>query len=191
MSEVQIDWHGVTKVGKKGFLCGYCGLNVGPDEGYLSTSSALRIFICPHCCQPTFFNGDRQVPGVRFGSEVEHLPEDVGAVYEEARNCMSISAFAAAAMLCRKILMNVAVSKGAKEGESFAYYVDFLAEKNFIPPDGKDWVGHVREKGNDANHQIRLTSEADAKNLLTFVEMLLRFVFDFPARIDRPAAETS
>jgi len=50
---------------------------------------------------------------------------------------MSVNAYTASVLCCRKLLMNLAVSKGAKEGENFFKYVDYLATKGYIPPNGK------------------------------------------------------
>jgi murein tripeptide amidase MpaA len=81
--------------------------------------------------------------------------------------------------------MHIAVSKGATPGESFVSYVEFLSSKNYIPPDAKQWVDHIRQKGNEANHEIVVMSRADADDLLSFSEMLLKLVYEFPAAIKR------
>jgi hypothetical protein len=85
--------------------------------------------------------------------------------------------------------MNIAVAKGAAAGETFAKYVDFLAAKHFVPPDSDAWVSRVRTEGNEATHEIALKTEDDAKLLIGFCEMLLKFVFEFPAKANsRPSA---
>ena len=79
--------------------------------------------------------------------------------------------------------MHIAVDKGADEGKPFLHYVEHLDSKGYLPPGGKDWVDYIRKKANEANHDIVLMRESDAKVLIDFVEMLLKFVFDFPKRI--------
>lgn len=79
--------------------------------------------------------------------------------------------------------MNIAVSQGAKPGEPFVAYVEHLSRAGFIPPNGKHWVDHIRKKGNEATHEIQLMTAGDAGELLAFVEMLLKFVYEFPARV--------
>jgi hypothetical protein len=145
-----------------------------------------RICLCSHCGRPTFFELDSQTPGPPFGADVQHLPSDIEALYREARNCTRIAAYTAGAMACRKVLMNVAVDRGAPENQSFAVYVDFLDRNGWVPPNGKQWVNHIRTKGNEATHQILPISKADLEDLLVFVEMLLRVIFEFPKRL--PAA---
>lgn len=79
--------------------------------------------------------------------------------------------------------MNIAVSKGAKEGLKFVEYVDYMASKGYIPPDGKDWVDHIRSKGNEATHEIAIMQREDAEDLITFIEALLRFIYEYPGMI--------
>jgi hypothetical protein len=44
-------------------------------------------------------------------------------------------------------------------------------------------VDHIRKKGNEANHEIALMTRVDAEELLSFSEMLLKFIYEFPSRI--------
>lgn len=74
--------------------------------------------------------------------------------------------------------MNLAVLEGAASGKGFVEYVNFLADNGFVPPKGKAWVDRIRDKGNDANHEINEMSESDAKDIMMLVEMLLRFNFE-------------
>jgi hypothetical protein len=73
------------------------------------------------------------------------------------------------------------LSKGADQGKKFVQYVDFLATKGYVPPDGREWVDHIRSKGNEATHEIAMMKKDDAEDLVTFLEMLLRFIYEFPA----------
>lgn len=81
--------------------------------------------------------------------------------------------------------MNIAVSKGSKEGGSFASYVQFLKDNNYIPPGSEAWVDHIRKKGNEANHELPDMQEDDAEELLKFTEMLLRFVYELPGHMEK------
>jgi hypothetical protein len=79
--------------------------------------------------------------------------------------------------------MNIGVQEGAEEGKPFVHYIDYLAGKGFIPPNGRAWVDHIRQKGNEATHEIALMTSVDASELITFTEMLLKFIYEFPAAI--------
>ena len=77
--------------------------------------------------------------------------------------------------------MHLAVAKGAKPGETFKSYVEYLAKNNYVPPDCKLWVDQIRDTGNEANHEIVLMKREDAEHLILFCEMLLKIFYEFPA----------
>jgi len=81
--------------------------------------------------------------------------------------------------------MNIAVAQGADPGKSFVEYVEYLASYGYVPPKGKGWVDHIRKKGNEANHEIAVMSRPDAEELISFTEMLLKFIFEFPSRVPK------
>ncbi|MBL8901729.1 MAG: DUF4145 domain-containing protein [Rhizobiales bacterium] len=177
-------WRGIEDGSPRAFDCGYCGRHVANTKRYGHYHRTdFTIYICPNCEKPTFFDVDLATPGVPFGKPVEHLPVEIGKLYEEVRRCCAISAFTASVLSCRKILMHIAVEQKAEKDKPFAYYVGYLGDAGYIPPNGKGWVDHIRSKGNEANHEIVLMSETDAKDLVAFTEMLLRFVFEFPNRV--------
>ncbi len=186
-----LKWHGELQLGAKKYVCGYCGLNVGPDKGTFSEQNPDNrqrfVYYCSNCGQPTYFDAQsKQYPGARFGDDVKHLPVDIASLYNEGRDCMSTQAYTPAVLTCRKILMNVSVTLGANAGEPFVNYVQFLADKGYVPPNGKHWVDHIRKKSNEANHEIALMSKDDAEQLITFTEMMLKFIFELPASVPAP-----
>jgi Domain of unknown function (DUF4145) len=182
-------WTNLTTLPSAKFICGYCNNNVASAQGYLGqeqgTGFREYVYICPHCENPTLITHNRQIPGVAPGNSVQHLPIDIETLYEEARNAVSVNANTAAVLACRKLLMNIAVNHGAKEGATFVSYIEHLATKGFVPPNGREWVDHIRSKGNEATHEIRLMSNEEAKNLISFAEMLLKFVYEFPNKVPK------
>lgn len=178
-------WHHVESIGARQYQCGHCGFHVANDKGFFQDNSPTRrIYICPNCGKPTFFDESfRQFPGVVPGNEVQHVPPELEQLYREARNCCSVSAFTASVLASRKMLMNIAVQQGASEGEKFIDYVNHLASNGFIPPNGKGWVDHIRKRGNEATHEIALMTQGDAEELIAFTEMLLKFIYEFPGRV--------
>lgn len=79
--------------------------------------------------------------------------------------------------------MNVAVDHGAKAGESFASYVQFLKDQGFLPPKTEASVKHIKDKGNAANHQIQKIDSEEAMLTLKFTTALLRNVYELPESI--------
>jgi hypothetical protein len=180
-----LHWYHVSAIGGRQYTCGYCGNLVGPNSGYyVQGLPHHRIYICAYCSRPTYFDdADRQYPGPAFGQDVASLPNDVEALYREARECISASAFTASVLAARKLLMNIAVGQGASPGLPFIDYVDYLAANGFVPPNGRPWVDHIRRTGNEATHEIALMTQVQAEELLRFIEMLLKFIYEFPALV--------
>ena len=175
------------------YTCGYCDKEVGPREGFYGESSTgvkgervisrqqPMIYICPVCGQPTYFNHQGMAtPGVSFGRAIKHVPCDLALIYDEARQCMAINAYTAAVLLARKALMHIAVEEKAEEGLSFAKYVKYFQDNNLVPKGTNDWIDQIRSKANEANHEIVIMKEDDAKKVLRFLEMLLALVYEYP-----------
>ncbi len=184
-------WEQVRALPQMRYRCAYCNTTVGPNVGYWSTHGGaltdLEIYICSFCNRPTFFEGEDQTPAPAFGLPVRDTPKDVMTIYNDARNSMKVSAYTPAVLALRKLLMHVAVEKGAKPNKSFESYVNYLADEGYVPKGGKVWVDRIRDKGNEANHEIRIVKRKDAAEMISFAEMLLKNVYEFPARGARMA----
>jgi len=169
----------------KRYTCGHCGNIVASSLGYFTQPNMQeQIHICPNCNKPTYFDDyGHSLPGVAFGNEVASVPSEIAVLYKEARVCTSAAAYTASVLLSRKLLMNIAVGLGAEAGKPFISYVEYLATSGYVPPNGKGWVDHIRKKGNEATHEIVIMSEHDAQELISFLEMLLKFIYEFPSKI--------
>lgn len=191
-------WQAPGGIPQFSFDCAYCGDRVNSTSGWQLISIATNkpgvraaIRICPGCLGPNVFGSqDDRYPGIGFGSPVPGLPRDLDSLYEEARSSASAGAYTAAVLVCRKMLMNIAVTEGAAEGKKFIEYVQYLSDKNFVPPNGTAWVDYIRTRGNEATHEINLMTETDAKALIIFLEMLLRFIYEFPKMVPAVGLQT-
>jgi hypothetical protein len=166
-----------------------CGMNVSSDYGiqignYPDGSGDYTggIHICPNCGAPTFFPliTSEQYPGIKLGNDIKGLSENLEKIYGEARECFKNRCYTSVVLICRKILMHLACELGAEKGKTFIQYVNFLFESHYISPKSKDWVDHIREKGNEANHEISICDEKSAKQLIMFIEMLLKTNYEYP-----------
>lgn len=192
------NWSGQQGLPNQSFICGFCSTKVSSARGYKlglhddgSGQQAGGIYLCPNCGGPVFFAPDgKRYPSPPLGNAVQHVPTELNALYEEARRCSSQTCYTAAVLCCRKMLMNIAVQQGAAEGIKFIEYVNYLSENGFIPPNGKHWVDHIRKKGNEATHEIALMTEQDARELIAFIEMLLRFIYEFPSMVPQQPDRT-
>ena len=178
------------------FRCGHCDDRVASAQGWSATradtSAEGCIYLCPSCNQPTYIRRypiPLQVPNSREGDGVKHLPDDVAALYNEAREAHTSGAHTASALTLRKLLMHVAVEKKATEGKNFIEYVEYLDDEKYLGRGGKEWVDLIRTRSNDANHEIVLMEAEDSKQLLKLAEMLLKLVYEFPGSLPQTGDE--
>lgn len=186
-------WNDLDGLNAKSYVCGYCNDKVSSAEGYALRANQVGfsgtlfqkgIYICPSCSGPTFFDlRDGQIPGTLIGHSVKGVPEEIDALYNEARSSYSVGAYTGAVLLSRKMLMNLAVVFGAPPGKNFYEYVDFLVQDGHVPKTSRAWVDHIRTEGNEATHKIELKSSTEAETLLKFIEMLLRINFEYHLQI--------
>lgn len=190
---MRAQWNSPNSLTPHRFRCGFCDSNVSSNIGYFSGNSlpgeayAGLLYICPDCEKPSLRVGSKQYPSAIPGNRVQDVPQDILNLYQEARNCVGCSSFTGSVLCSRKLLMNIAVGQGAAEGQSFIQYVEYLAGAGYVPPNGKGWVDHIRRRGNEATHEIASMSETDAIELISFAEMLLKFIYEFPARVPAPS----
>lgn len=193
MKVLTADWNNTRGLPNQQFTCGHCGVTTGSVKGYETTNEQHHIYICGGCNRPNIFcfnlgGSMEQFPGTRYGQDIRHLPEDINALYNEIRSCYSTSGFTAAVLACRKMLMHVAVEKGAKAGQNFFHYAEWLVDNHYVPPAGERWLHYIRQQGNEANHAIVIKTADEAQILIDFVELLLRNVYEafgkLPAPID-------
>ena len=182
-------WPDAQQINRCRYRCGYCRERVMSGEGWQAESQSelgpppkMCVLICPHCNRPTYMESDYQIPPPGGQAMVAIAPPEILARLQEASDAFSVRAYTAAAILCRKILMNVAVSQAAKEGQTFAFYIEFLIQREFIPKASLPWVDKIRATGNEAAHSVAGTTETVAKQTLEFTAMLLRLVYEFPDR---------
>ena len=206
------EWFSTGQLPAKSYTCGHCGHRVAPAEGFhafvrgstsaqqrsnalgLSNTPQLRAtaHICSSCGLPTVFdrNGGSQTPGPLVGADIAALPNDVSALYSEARKALAGGAPSAAVMVCRKILMHVAVEKGADENKRFVEYVDYLSTKGWVPPvSGGEVLKFIKNQGNDENHRIQTSTSENAEALIKLMERFLGWVYEVPALVATKPSE--
>jgi hypothetical protein len=159
------------------FTCGHCGTKV---SGAVIGIHAGRVqwLLCPNCLAGSVSNSGIISPSALFGPEIQGLPDDVKVAYNEAQRCMSVNALTACELICRKILMHVAVEKGAKEGINFADYLTHLGNQGYITPPMKGWVDLIRQHGNKATHVLDAPDQKRAESTLMFTAELLRLIYE-------------
>lgn len=179
-----VAWKQLQAVRPESYRCGYCGFDVASEKGLQNEQDNSFIRVCPQCNVPTFFSvSGMHIPGPKLGNNVEKLSADVGGLYNEARASLTVNAFTGVVMLCRKLLMHIAVEKGADPGKSFVAYVEWLISERYAPRGAESWVDYIRTRANEANHQIELMTQEDAKGILGLTEELLRITYELPSSV--------
>lgn len=175
-------WQSSSTLMPREYTCGYCGNQVGSDKGYFNNTYSKKayIYLCSTCGQPTFFDTqDNQLPGPLIGRSINHLPENVKALYKEMRDDVRNGSYTSAILLGRKLIMHLAVDVAkASEGETFVKYVEHLKASGYIPPNADKALEYMRKLGNEKNHEIKVGSKEEAEKVIKFVEMLLIFMYE-------------
>ena len=181
------------------WACGFCGHAAATQLAYYPKfkgtdnkghGEVISIRICGNCQRPTYFeDGQPNSPSTRLGEDIAHLPTDVRALYDETRDATAAGAYTAAVLTCRKLLMHIAVEKGAEEGVRFIEYVEYLVNNHYAPKGSEGWVDYIRTRGNEATHEIEIMAQDDAAAIITLTAQLLRNIYELPASV--PLTEES
>lgn len=165
------------------YVCGHCGHKV---NGFVvATYFHQSWLLCTECGCGSVINDYQIFPSPLFGPEMQGLPDEVKKAYNELRNCMSVNAFTASELLCRKILMHISVEKGAEDGKTFEFYIDYLVQRGYVTPVMKDWVDLIRKHGNEATHLLESPDQQRAESTATFTVQLLRIVYEMKHIADK------
>jgi Domain of unknown function (DUF4145) len=182
--------------------CGHCGRKVGAEivaaEGVAAgtlqnptwkPAQAQTLWLrCPACGEGSVRTAARAgintkvLPGKLPLEDVPNLPGDVEGAWGEARKAYSVGAYTASEIMCRKILMHLAVDKaGSAPGQTFVQYINDLQAKNYIMAGLQPVVDKVRDRGNKANHELPASTEQEALATLTITDHLLVGIYKLPA----------
>lgn len=144
--------------------------------------SSSQWLQCPVCQEGSVAVSTGAVyPAAPAGGTVPNLPDDVAQAWREARTAHAVAAYTASEVMCRKILMHVAVdAAGSEPGATFQEYIRQLDEAGYIGLRLRSKVEQVKDRGNVANHELPASSEAEALTTLRITEHLLRGVYEIP-----------
>ncbi|MGI9345173.1 MAG: DUF4145 domain-containing protein [Gammaproteobacteria bacterium] len=198
---------------KTSFVCGWCGVHASGNRRWnLQVELAITSFSsdrdyhlgfegidspslhrCANCGGHSLFSSIsltsplQQFPAPSMAESVEGLGERVQAIYTEAGRCMGVGAYSATVMLCRTLLMHIAIDKAEQsqheldDRRAFTEYVKYLEKHNYLTPHLAQWADRVRLIGNDAVHKLPEIPRKKAEQMLAFITLLLRVIFEVPA----------
>ena len=96
-----------------------------------------------------------------------------------------MEAYTGCELLCRKILMNVAVDRGAAEDKSFEHYVDYLKDNGHITTSLKDMTDIIRRNGNQSTHKIGQPDPERAEYTIEFTAQILRSIYEVESQFSK------
>jgi hypothetical protein len=150
----------------------------------VTTSGDVLWGRCVACGKGIVANDGVIAPTTLPLREPAGLPEVEKRVWQEVRQCLSVGAYAAAVMLCRKLLFHIAVTNGlaAKNDRgwapNFTECTDHLLSVGLITARMRPWVNRIKDVGNEANHEIVPITEEQASDVSMFSQKLLELAFE-------------
>ncbi len=115
----------------------------------------------------------------------EHWPEEVGRCWMQAHRSLKDENWDAAAVMARSALQAALRQQGAKGKDLFGEIND-LASKRLLPPLMQEWSHEVRVLGRPAAHPNATepaTDKQDARDVVSFLDYLVEYLYDLPDRI--------
>lgn len=139
---------------------------------------------CLNCKLAVVVNGDQVSPPQLPLRTPAGLKDEELRAWQEIRKCLGVGAYTASVMLCRKLLMHVAVGHGlpAKNDKdrapNFTECVNHLLSEGIITRRMQPWVDRIKDVGNEANHEIVPVTKETAKDVATFTQKLLELAYE-------------
>lgn len=178
------------------------------ERGLIDRVSSL---ICRHCKQGVVvveeeWVGDHPGKEAKTGGEVSYrgihwwpipeaylssdIPDEIASVFAEAAKSLYANCPRAFAVMARKALEAICANKGETSG-ILADRLANLKSKGILQPTLADWAKEVRLIGNVGAHfdPIQTVTMEDAKQLLSFLRELLKYLYELPAELTRRKLE--
>jgi len=115
------------------------------------------------------------------------IPEDIADDFNEANRCFAVEAKKATVTMCRRVLQNTCISKGADPRKDLFNQIDELESKRIINPSMKDVAHAIRVIGNwgahPQNDPLKDVTIEDALEIVNFTSEFLDEAFVRPARL--------
>jgi hypothetical protein len=159
--------------------------NYDPFHGYPENA----WYYCMNCRKGCVHNGFDLAPGKMEFRAPEGTPDQEAELWEEIRRCLSVNAYNAVAMLCRKLLLHMvfthqrSINRNATPKDlSFAAAVRYLSDNRVITEAMKQLATNIKDVGNKANHELPHITQTDAHDIALFTHYLFVSVYEMPKR---------
>lgn len=139
--------------------------------------------VCNYCNDPVLVLGEGYtVYPIPIPQPTDkRVPEPIRRDLDEAKACMQVNAYCAAAVMARRVIQQLAIDKGCTTG-NLVNQIEQLAANGVITADVKEWATVVRWVGNDAAHpNTNSVEKEDAQDIIDLAQQLLQIVYVAPA----------
>ncbi len=188
----------------------FSGGIVHPSGGqpYRSYSDKVTCLVCRHCNQGVVVIEEEWIDdhpsrlGFGKGGEIsfrgvswwplqqsnlsKDIPDEIIDIFSEATTTYYAKAPRATAVMLRRTVEAITAHFGEDKG-NLAHRLQVLKDKNILQPSLSEWAKEIRLIGNQGAHYDpanKVTME-DAKQLMNFVEELMKYLFVLPAELNR------
>jgi len=123
------------------------------------------------------------LPEIQISSDI---PAEIVGAFAEAMSALHANCPRASAVMARRTLEAITVDKGETQGVLYGRLRN-LVTRGVLQPALADWAHEVRLVGNTGAHfdPINQVSMDDARDLVTFIRELLRYLYELPADLTR------
>ena len=160
---------------------------------YVLTCTACGEYIFLHTRRVVFPFPTESTVETQFppAGHIPHpsIPQVVATDLREAALCLSIGAWNAVTVMCRRSLQSCAKDKGANPKEDLFDQLQELKDKNLIPDLVYQMAETVRKKGNVGAHPGKdpvinsSMSEKEARAVFGIVEFVYKYVYEIPSEV--------
>ena len=184
------------------FMCPHCNTICSFSGKGVGTCAALY---CRGCHKGVFFqfrSVDLQDIEVTARISVDHvvdhyprtsftvdssIPENIADDFKEANMCLGVEAKKATVTMCRRVLQNTCIIKGATPNAELYKQINEIESKMIINPTMKEVAHAIRKIGNwgahPQNDPLKDVTIDDASEIVKFTSEFLEEVFVRPSRL--------
>lgn len=126
---------------------------------------------------------------LKVGNGSDNWPDNIRRFWRQAHDSLNNHNYDATAVMARSALQAVMRSQKAT-GKDLYGEIEDLATKGIIPTVIQEWAHEVRQLAKPAAHpgkdeEDEETSAEDAEDIVKFLDYLLEYTYDVPARIKK------
>jgi hypothetical protein len=155
-----------------------------------------EVYKCNQCANTTFImwghgasreiHAYRQLPAPSKWEPPQHWETQLASAYEQAVKAVDCKSWDAAATMARRAVQVITRSFLPKSTADLRAEIDELVKRQELPKSMGEWAHEVRLLGNVGAHPdavVTGASEADARQVLTYVGYLILYLIDIPQEI--------